>query len=138
MQVDLIWQGSAPPTIAGGQAVGAPAVAIATPPAVVEAPAETISRRQFALACHQLDLMTDAEVDAFLSTNDVPQLLMSAIDKMPEPMQAPTKWTVMGSVVFQRSNPATVALIGLVDLPPEYADAAALRDAIWTLGATFA
>lgn len=43
----------------------------------------------------------------------------------------------MGSVEFNYDNPATVALMDLATLPPAYASAQALRDAIWRLGSTF-
>ena len=100
--------------------------------------APKISRRQFALASLQLGLMTLAEAEAFLSTNAIPQMLTEAIDKLPAPQRPVVRLTVMGSVEFNSDNPATVALMNLVNLPNGYASASALRDAIWRLGATFA
>ena len=99
--------------------------------------APKISRRQFALASLQLGLMTLAEAEAFLSTNAIPQMLTEAIDKLPAPQRPVVRLTVMGSVEFNSDNPATVALMNLVNLPNGYASASALRDAIWRLGATF-
>lgn len=99
---------------------------------------DEISYRQFAMAANSLGLMTDAEVEAFLSTKEIPQMLLSAIAKLPAPMRNPAKWAIMGSSIFRRSNPATAALMGHVEVPQNFSSAAALRDAIWRLGATFA
>lgn len=99
--------------------------------------AKTISRRQFALACASLQLMTPQEAMAFVTTNAIPAMLQTAIDKLPENQRFAVVLTVAGSMIFECENPATVALMDLSTLPPAYASAQALRDAIWRLGSTF-
>ncbi len=98
---------------------------------------ESISRRQFAMACAQLGLMTPTEAMGFVTTNTIPAILAAAIARLPAQMQFGVQLSVAGSMTFERTNPATVALMDLATLPPGYANAAALRDAIWRLGATF-
>lgn len=96
-----------------------------------------ISRRQFAMACVALALMTPTEAMAFVTTNTIPALLAAAIATLPANMQFAVQLSVAGSMTFERSNPATVALMDRVTVPTGFASAAALRDAIWRLGATF-
>lgn len=112
--------------------------AAAIPLAVDPRPvAKTISRRQFAMACAALQLMTPQEAMAFVTTNAIPSMLQTAIDKLPSGQRFGVSLTVAGSMIFESDNPATVALMDLATVPPAYASAQALRDAIWRLGATF-
>ena len=97
-----------------------------------------ISRRQFAMACVVLGLMTPTEAMAFVTTNQAPAMLTTAIALLAPDRQFVVTLAVAGSTVFEWDNPATVALMDLVTLPPGFTEAHALRDAIWRLGATFA
>jgi len=98
---------------------------------------ESISRRQFAAACATLGLMTPTEALAFVTTNATPAILAAAIAQVPEQQRFGVQLSVAGSMTFERSNPATIALMDLVAVPQGYPNAAAVRDAIWRLGATF-
>lgn len=64
-------------------------------------------------------------------------MLTAAIALLPENQRFGVQLSVAGSMSFERTNPATVALMDLATLPPAYASAQALRDAIWRLGSTF-
>lgn len=91
----------------------------------------SISRRQFAMACTTLGLMTQTEALAFVTTNAIPSILDAAINSLPANQRFAMQMAVAGSMFFERENPATAALMQAAGRSP--ADA----DAIWRLGATF-